>query len=312
MQPISSLCRSSSRRGRSLSHALYGASGRQRGKKNDRGGCAGRKGRQGFFPDGSRSFEEIDRLQIGVDGVGNLISLKAGNDFYRAMPPGATAKACRLRCVRTRVRATFRPKCGVATFSLQAVASHRCAVAGIPGTRYQHGQRVLLAENMRVRIWTESSPTIEETIYWLNLLIDATLPICGNAAQRPHGQSGEDGPKNIIDSIDYITSRVWADSDGRDRAGAVLIQEQQIFAARDVQKVDARPGGYVATGGHGGILGASGHDGRPLLHYLPTAKHTYKSEVSLTRLPTSAPGLRRDGPKMATVKVPIKNSSGDL
>src|SRR3984893_16793717 len=29
--------------------------------------------RQGFFPDGSRSFEEIDRLQIGEKGTGNLI-----------------------------------------------------------------------------------------------------------------------------------------------------------------------------------------------------------------------------------------------
>src|SRR5579863_8305414 len=35
------------------------------------------KARQGFFPDGSRSFEEIDRLQIGEKGVGNLISALA-------------------------------------------------------------------------------------------------------------------------------------------------------------------------------------------------------------------------------------------
>ena len=71
-----------------------------------------------------------------------------------------------------------------------------------------------------------------------------------------------DGPKNIVDSVDYIASRVWADDEGRNRAGAVLIQEQRVFAARDVQKADARPGGYVATGGHGGILGGVGHDGR--------------------------------------------------
>lgn len=35
------------------------------------------KARQGFFPDGSRSFEEIDRLQIGENGTGNLISAKS-------------------------------------------------------------------------------------------------------------------------------------------------------------------------------------------------------------------------------------------
>jgi hypothetical protein len=30
-------------------------------------------------------------------------------------------------------------------------------------------------------------------------------------------------------------------------------QEQQIFSARDVQKGDTRPGGYVTTGGQGGV-----------------------------------------------------------
>src|SRR5215472_2039037 len=41
--------------------------------------------RQGFFPDGSRSFEEIDRLQVGEYGTGNLVSGKAEIDFYRIL-----------------------------------------------------------------------------------------------------------------------------------------------------------------------------------------------------------------------------------
>ena len=48
-------------------------------------------------------------------------------------------------------------------------------------------------------VWTEGSPNIEETIYWLNLLIDTTAPICGNAAQRMHGMISNDGTKNIVD-----------------------------------------------------------------------------------------------------------------
>jgi hypothetical protein len=50
------------------------------------------KARQGFFPDGSRSFEEIDRLQIGENGTGNLISAKADVDFYRVLPPSGYTK----------------------------------------------------------------------------------------------------------------------------------------------------------------------------------------------------------------------------
>ena len=48
--------------------------------------------RQGFFPDGSRSFEEIDRLSIGVDGKVNLIGGRAEVDFYRVAPPGGFTK----------------------------------------------------------------------------------------------------------------------------------------------------------------------------------------------------------------------------
>jgi L-asparaginase len=92
----------------------------------------------------------------------------------------------------------------------------------------------------------------------------------------------------------------------------VMIQEQQIFAARAVQKADARPGGYVATGGHGGIIGAAGHDGPPLLHYIPTARHTWKSSVNLTSLPAQVKGVRREGTGIATVPVAIKGADGFL
>ena len=82
--------------------------------------------------------------------------------------------------------------------------------------------------------------------------------VCGNAAQRAHGMISNDGPKNLADSVEFITSTVWADRIRPQSHRPVLIQEQQIFASRDVMKGDARPGGYIATGGHGGISAASG------------------------------------------------------
>ena len=136
-------------------------------------------------------------------------------------------------------------------------------------------------------IWTQGSPQVEESAYWFNLLIDTTLPICGNAAQRPQGQISADGPANIVDSARFIRSRVWADEQGRNRCGVVVIQEQQVFAAREVAKADARPGGYVATGGHGGIVGNISHTGRIALTYLPVFKHTYRSELKITTLPNA-------------------------
>src|SRR5579872_3659752 len=48
--------------------------------------------RQGFFPDGSRQFEEIDRLSVLQNGVGNPISSLADVDFYRPLPAGGYRK----------------------------------------------------------------------------------------------------------------------------------------------------------------------------------------------------------------------------
>ncbi len=271
------------------------------------------RARQGFYPDGSRSFEEIDRFGIGENGLGNLISSRVDVDFFRIMPPSGYTKGLP-GSERTDVGEgdIGREQRGFDFFPYKpyhiAASPPRAALAQI----VNRIRRVFATGRYMGAIWTQGSPRIEETIYWLNLLLDTTWPICGNAAQRPHGQLSNDGPKNIVDSVDYITSRVWADQQGRNRAGMVLIQEQQVFAARDVQKADARPGGYVATGGHGGIIGAAGHDGSPVLTYLPATKHTYLSDVNVTRLPREVAGVQRRGGQIVTVNVPIKNQNDEL
>ncbi|MGH7088209.1 MAG: asparaginase domain-containing protein, partial [Stellaceae bacterium] len=269
--------------------------------------------RQGFFPDGSRSFEEIDRLHVGEAGTGNLIGGKADVDFYRVLPPGGYRKGLPQAQRTDRGQGDIAPEQRGAKF-FPYKPFHLMAAPSAESLAHATNavQQILASGKYDGAIWTEGSPTIEETIYWFNLLIDTPLPICGNAAQRTHGMIGNDGPKNIVDSVEYIASRVWADDQGRDRAGCVVIQEQRIFAARNVQKADARPGGYVATGGHGGILGASGHDGRPLLHFIPTARHTHRSELNLGRLPAETTGVREEGGRVHAVPVRVKGGNGEL
>jgi len=265
--------------------------------------------RQPFYPDGSRLFEEIDRLGVGDKGIGNLVSARADVDFYRVVPSSGYTKGlpASLRTdvgegdiaaeVRGRDFFPYRP------YHL-GPAPPRPALARIANAV----QRVLAGGRYAGAIWTQGSPRIEETVYWLNLLVDTTLPICGNASQRPHGQLSNDGDKNIVDSVEYIVSHVWADEAGRDRAGVVLVQDQQVFAARDVQKADARPGGYVTTGGHGGILGAAGWEGPAVLNYLPATRHTYRSAVNITHLPTEVTGRLASG----ETRVAIKDPRGEL
>jgi hypothetical protein len=56
-------------------------------------------GRQGSFPDGSRSFEEIDHLSIGAGGTASQLSSIATVDFYRGVSPLRVTE-CKSSCVQ--------------------------------------------------------------------------------------------------------------------------------------------------------------------------------------------------------------------
>ncbi|MBI2358987.1 MAG: asparaginase [Deltaproteobacteria bacterium] len=271
------------------------------------------KCRQPFFPDGSRLFEEIDRLGIGDEGVSCQLSAKAEFDFYRACPSGGYTKG---------LAESLRTDVGVGDIPPETLGKNFFPYR--PGHLRREPPTTMLARLTNVvqqalkqgsyggAIWLEGSPFVEETSYWLNLLIDTTTPIVGNASQRAHGAVSNDGDRNIIDSVDYIVSRIWADERGRDAVGAVVIQDEQIFTSRDVQKGDARPGGYVATGGHGGIIGTTGQPGPAALTFRPVKLHTHASQVNLTRLPESVQGTRKEGGAIRTVTVRIKGEGGSL
>jgi L-asparaginase/Glu-tRNA(Gln) amidotransferase subunit D len=269
--------------------------------------------RQGFFPDGSRSFEEIDRLGIGVDGKVNLIGGRAEVDFYRVAPPGGFTKGLPAdKRADVGEGATPAERLGYDFFAYKpfhlAKSPPRPTLAKITNDV----QEVLSSGKYDGAIWTQGSPQIEESAYWFSLLIDTKLPIACNAAQRPQGQISADGPANIVDSVTYIQSKIWSDGKGGNRAGVVVIQEQQFFAAREVAKVDARPGGYVATGGHGGILGQVTHAGVPYLTYAPVYKHTADSDVNLTRLPNSVDATKLEAGAISKVEIAVKDSAGRL
>lgn len=266
-----------------------------------------------FFPDGSRLFEEIDRLGVSHHGVGCLLSAKAEFDFYRALPSGGYAKG-RSNSERSDIgEGDIAPEQrGVDYFPYRPGYLRKeppmAALARVTNTV----QQALASGKYLGAIWLEGSPFVEETTYWLNLLIDTAVPICGNSSQRPHGALANDGDRNIVDSVEYITSRIWADENGRDCVGAVAILDEIIFTSRDVQKADARPGGYVATGGHGGIIGRMGHPGAPQFSFKPVKRHTFNSAVNLHRLPGEVHGSRSEGAKIGVIAVAVKNAGGDL
>ena len=266
-----------------------------------------------FFPDGSRLFEEIDRLGVSDQGVGCLLTAKADFDFYRALPSGGYIKG-RSAGERTDIGdGDIAPETrGVDFFPYRPGYLRKDPPMSALARVTNVVQRTLGSGKYLGAIWLEGSPFVEETTYWLNLLIDTTVPIAGNSSQRPHGAIANDGDRNIVDSVEYITSKIWQDGNGKDSVGAVAILDEVIFTSRDVQKADARPGGYVATGGHGGIIGRMGHPGAPQFSFKPVKRHTHTSRVRLTQLPHDVQGSRVQGSKVGIIAVRIKDGQGNL
>jgi hypothetical protein len=276
-------------------------------------GAPAHHARQPFYPDASRIFEEIDRFGVGNDGVGSLLSAQAEFEFYRAAPSGGYTKGLPA-ADRTDVGEGDVPPeiWGQDFFMYRPTHLVASPLTSTLARLTNIVQRAMASGQYAGGIWLEGSPSVEETTYWLSLLIDTPSPLVGIASQRAHGALSNDGDRNIVDAVAYIGSRIWADSNGCDEVGGVVMQDEQMFTARDVQKSDARPGGYVATGGHGGIVGSIGEPGPPVLTFKPVTCHTWRSAVRVTQLPTSVLGARRVAGGIELSPVRIKDERGEL
>ena len=161
--------------------------------------------RQGFFPDGSRSFEEIDRTRDRRRGNGQPVCRRCATvDFFASCRRAASPRARRGSAQRHRRR---RHRSGSARRDISPTSRYHLASAPprpALAKATNEVQAILRAATMTARSGP-GSPQVEESAYWFNLLIDTTLPICGNAAQRPQGQISADGPANIVDRRAYIS-----------------------------------------------------------------------------------------------------------
>ena len=237
--------------------------------------------RQTFVPNASRIFEEIERN-------GGGLYAKADYDFIRAVPSGGYTKGLPAAQRTDLGEGDIPPeKLGSDFFTYGPYSASQSRPMLARAANYV--QQALSSGRYAGAIWLEGSPTVEDTSYWLSLLVDTTLPITANAAHRNRGKISADGDGNICDSVDFILSKIWAGDDGRNRLGTVMVQDEIIFSSREIQKVDAHPGGYEATGGYGGVMGSM--TAGPYVTYIPTRKHTWKSDVRITLLPAQIDGL---------------------
>ena len=172
--------------------------------------------RQNYYPDGSRTVEEVDRFYE------NPFSSRADFDFYRAVPPAG---------YRNGLPANQRTDVGEGDIPEEVWGehffpggSHRSEPARFELARAANtAQHALESGQYAGGIWMGGSAQIEETVYWLNLLVDTQVPIVGNASQSGHGLLGNDGNRNMVSSVEYILSGIWKGATGLDRIGAVVV-----------------------------------------------------------------------------------------
>lgn len=281
---------------------------RRRGDQPWEGDCATEVDcRQPFFPDAARLFEEIDRFGLDDDGRNRVLSRRARYAFFRILPSGGYRRGLPAD-LRTDVgEGDLAPEhLGRDFFPYRPESRRREPVRADLARMTNEVHDILGDPDVVGALWLEGSASVEETAYWLNLLLDTDKPVAATASHRPHFVLGNDGDRNIVDAVDYILSDCFRDRRGRDMIGVVVVEGEWLFAARDVQKADARPGGYVTTGGLGGAIGRVGGTRPPFLGYLPTRLHTYKSTVRLTQLPVRVNGVHasRDG-RVRRVRVEV-------
>lgn len=95
------------------------------------------------------------------------------------------------------------------------------------------GQRVSSAatEGVDGVVITHGTDTMEETAYYLDLVLDAAVPVVLTGAQRRPDELSSDGPANLFGSI-----RAAADDRVQANGGVYVYFNDELHAARDVTK----------------------------------------------------------------------------
>jgi L-asparaginase len=125
-------------------------------------------------------------------------------------------------------------------------------------------------------IVTHGTGTLEETAYFLNLVIKSDKPVMVVGAMRPFSAVSRDGPFNLLNAV-----RVASSPSARGY-GVMIMLNDEINAARDTTKNNTyRVDTFVAR--DMGPLGYTDSD-RIVFYRKPTYRHTFKSEFDVADL----------------------------
>jgi len=125
---------------------------------------------------------------------------------------------------------------------------------------------------------THGTATLEETAYFLNLVIKSEKPVVVVGAMRPFTAVSRDGPFNLYNAV-----RVAGSPKARGQ-GVMILMNDEIHSAREVTKGNTyRMDTFVSR--DVGPLGFADSDQIVFYRHL-TYRHTFKSEFDIDKLTT--------------------------
>ncbi|WP_315140140.1 asparaginase [Achromobacter marplatensis] len=123
---------------------------------------------------------------------------------------------------------------------------------------------------------THGTDTLEETAYFLSLVIQHDKPVVLVGAMRPATALGAEGPANLYNAVALARH---PDARGR---GPLVVMNEDVHYAREIQKI-ASAGLCAFASPNRGRAGVM-HGGAPCFYSRNTTTHTTQSEFSLALL----------------------------
>src|SRR3990167_1479719 len=124
---------------------------------------------------------------------------------------------------------------------------------------------------------THGTNTIEETAYFLNLVLKTDKPVVVVGSMRPSSAISADGYLNLVNAI-----KVAADPTSKGR-GCLLVMNDTIFNGRDVTK-NATYRVEAFQSRDLGPLGYADADGKVIYFHRTEKKHTVDTELDVRKL----------------------------
>ena len=140
----------------------------------------------------------------------------------------------------------------------------------------RRAKQLLASQNVDGIVVTHGTDTLEETAYFLDLVLRSEKPVVLVGAMRPATSLSADGPLNLYNAV-----AVAADVTARGR-GVLVVLNDEVHAARDVQKTNSTSlQTFVSV--NRGKLGEV-YYGKVRYFSVRTDRHTTTSEFSLDGL----------------------------